>query len=83
MNARMIDPAADDALLYDLDLLAGHRPEAQVLPRLAPYRVQPTAWVERRCPVCRGRYGRHVDVCPRDGQPLDEVRVSCPFLWLG
>lgn len=83
MNVKWIDPAADDALLYDLDLLAGHQPEAQPEPRVAPYPVEPTAWLEYRCPACRERYRRQVEICPVDGQPLDEVMVSRPFLWLG
>jgi len=83
MNATAIDPAADDALVYDLDLLARREPEEQPERRVAPYPLEPTAWLERRCPVCHEPYGPQVETCPLDGQPLRAVLVSRPFLWLG
>ena len=83
MNVKWIDPAADDALLYDLDLLAAPDTEVPLELRVVPYPVEPAAWNEHRCPECRELYGLKVETCPLDGQPLDEVVVSTPFLWLG
>ena len=75
--------AADDALLYDLDLLTAPDTEVPLELRVAPYRLEPTAWTEHRCPACCELYGLEFEKCPLDGQPLDEVVVSNPFLWLG
>lgn len=82
MNVKWIDPAADDVVLYDLDLLVGDQLEAQPEPRVVPYPVEPTTWLEYRCPTCGEAYGE-ADECPVDHQPLGEVIVSMPFLWLG
>lgn len=83
MNVELIDPAADDAVVYDLDLLARWQPGAPQELRVAPYPLEPTTWIEHRCLRCRETYGKQVEVCPLDGEPLDDVIVSRPFLWLG
>ena len=75
--------AADDALVYDLDLLARREPEEQPERRVAPYPLEPTVWFERCCPACHELYGDELETCPLDGHVLREVLVSRPFLWLG
>jgi hypothetical protein len=83
MDATTIDPAAEDAQVYDLDLIVCREAGARTELRVAPYPLEPTAWFERLCPKCHELYGDELETCPLDGHVLREVLVSRPFLWLG
>ena len=83
MDTTAVVVAAGSAQLPDLDCLAGLQPEARAGLRGAPYPLEPAAWVEHRCQTCGEVYGASVEVCLLDRQPLDDVIVSKPYLWLG
>lgn len=82
-NTSAIDLATDDTQVYDLDRLAERQPGAHPALTVGPYPLEPTVWVEHHCTACGEAYEDGVEVCLLDGQPLEDVIVSRPFLWLG
>jgi hypothetical protein len=67
----------DDAVADDLEDVAPP-PAHRVHPRRGAW-----FWTQWRCPECRGEFRVDLERCPHDGAPLEAVRMSEPFLWLG